>query len=91
MDDSCWRDAFVSYFGGLPFKRLSVESWKTEYILRTHLVRKWTKGRGNVMTFNPKIGSLEAMQVDFEDSVMLVASTEHGVAAKSQMRVFASS
>ncbi|KAL7332298.1 hypothetical protein PS15p_204360 [Mucor circinelloides] len=82
MDDSCWRDAFVSYFGGLPFKRLSVESWKTEYILRTHLVRKWTKGRGNVMTFNPKIGSLEAMQVDFEDSAMLVASTEHGVAAK---------
>ncbi|KAL9540747.1 hypothetical protein MBANPS3_009514 [Mucor bainieri] len=82
MDDSCWRDAFVSYFGGLPFKRLSVESWKTEYILRTHLVRKWTKGRGNVMTFNPKIGSLEAMQVDFEDTTMLVASTEHGVAAK---------
>ncbi|GAN09071.1 hypothetical protein MAM1_0241d08593 [Mucor ambiguus] len=82
MDDSCWRDAFVSYFGGLPFKRLSVESWKTEYILRTHLVRKWTKGRGNVMTFNPKIGSLEAMQVDFDDTTMLVASTEHGVAAK---------
>lgn len=82
MDDSCWRDAFVSYFGGLPFKRLSVESWKTEYILRTHLIRKWTKGRGNVMTFNPKIGSLEAMQVDFDDTVMLVASTEHGVAAK---------
>lgn len=82
MDDSCWRDAFVSYFGGLPFKRLSVESWKTEYILRTHLVRKWTKGRGNVMTFSPKIGSLEAMQVDFDDTTMLVASTEHGVAAK---------
>ncbi|CEP07191.1 hypothetical protein [Parasitella parasitica] len=82
MDDTCWRNAFVSYFGGLPFKRLSAESWKTEYILRTHLLRQWTKGRGNVMTFNPKIGSLEAMQVELDDSAMLVASTEHGVAAK---------
>ncbi|KAI9478261.1 MAG: quinon protein alcohol dehydrogenase-like superfamily [Benjaminiella poitrasii] len=82
MDDGCWRDAFVSYFGSLPFKRLSVESWKTEYILRIHLIRKWTKGRGTVMSFNPKIGSLESMQVDFEDSSMLVASAEHGVAAK---------
>lgn len=34
------------------------------------------------MSFNPKIGSLEAMQVDLDDSIMLVASTEHGVAAK---------
>ncbi|KAI8647446.1 WD40-repeat-containing domain protein [Parasitella parasitica] len=86
MDDSCWKSAFVSYFGGLPFKRLSVDSWKTEYILRTHLLRKWTKGRGNVMTFNPKIGSLEALQVEFDGSAMLVASTEHGVAAKFSHR-----
>lgn len=34
------------------------------------------------MSFNPKIGSLEAMQVDLDDPTMLVASTEHGVAAK---------
>lgn len=33
------RDAFISYFGRLPYKRLSLESWKTEYILRTHLIR----------------------------------------------------
>ncbi|KAI8983927.1 quinon protein alcohol dehydrogenase-like superfamily [Mycotypha africana] len=82
MDDSCWRNAFVSYFGVLPYKRLSIESWKTEYILRTHLVRKWTKGRGMIMSFDPKIGSLEKMQVDFEASSMIVASTEHGVAAR---------
>lgn len=95
------RDAFVFYFGCLPFKRLSTESWKTEYILRTHLIRlastssignypanlllcfrKLKRGRGPVMTFNPKIGSLETMNVNFNDSSMLVASTEHGVAAK---------
>ncbi len=33
------KDAFVSYFGKLPYRRLSLESWKTEYILRTHLIR----------------------------------------------------
>ncbi|KAG2202240.1 hypothetical protein INT47_002159 [Mucor saturninus] len=81
-DDSCWRDAFVSYFGRMPLKRLCLESWKTEYILRTHLIRKWTKGRGTIMSFNPKIGLLESMYVDSEDTSMVVASLDHGVAAK---------
>ncbi|KAI8077295.1 quinon protein alcohol dehydrogenase-like superfamily [Gilbertella persicaria] len=82
MDDSCWRDAFVSYFGRLPFKRLSTESWKTEYVLRTHLIRKWTKSRGTVMSFQPKIGSIESMHVDFENASMLVSSAEQGIAVK---------
>ncbi|KAL4215906.1 quinon protein alcohol dehydrogenase-like superfamily [Rhizopus microsporus] len=81
-NDVCWRDAFISYFGRLPYKRLSLESWKTEYILRTHLIRKWTKSRGPVISFAPKIGSLESMYVDFEDASMIVASSEQGVAAK---------
>lgn len=81
-DDSCWRDAFVAYFGCLPLKRLSLESWKTEYILRTHLIRKWTKGRGTVMSFIPKIGSIESMYTNFDDSSLIVASMDEGVAAK---------
>ncbi|KAI8375806.1 quinon protein alcohol dehydrogenase-like superfamily [Blakeslea trispora] len=81
-NNGCWRDAFVAYFGCLPFKRLTTESWKTEYILRTHLSRKWTKARGTVMTFNPKIGSLEAMHISFEDSHMAVSSHEQGVAIR---------
>ncbi|KAG1139886.1 hypothetical protein G6F37_009439 [Rhizopus arrhizus] len=81
-DDRCWKDAFVSYFGKLPYRRLSLESWKTEYILRTHLIRKWTKSRGSVISFIPKIGSLESMYVDFDDSSMVVASIQQGTAAK---------
>lgn len=34
------------------------------------------------MLFNPKIGSLESMYIDFDDSQLIVASQEHGVAAK---------
>lgn len=80
-DDGCWRDAFISYFGRLPYRRLSLESWKTEYILRTHLIRKWTKNRGSIISFIPKIGSLESMYVDFEDLSLFVSSNQ-GLAAK---------
>jgi WD40 repeat protein len=34
------------------------------------------------MSFNPKIGSLESMQVNMDNTSMLVASTDHGVAVK---------
>lgn len=33
------KNAFCAYFGALPFKRLRPESWKSEYILRAHLLR----------------------------------------------------
>lgn len=45
-------------------------------------IRKWTKGRGTVMSFIPKIGSIESMYVDSEDTTMIVASLDQGVAAK---------
>ncbi|KAI8098608.1 WD40-repeat-containing domain protein [Halteromyces radiatus] len=82
MDDVCWKNAFLSYFGQLPYKRIRTDSWKSEYILRTHLLRKWEKGRGTLMTFNPKIGSIDRIFVDFENSFMMAASKEQGVAVK---------
>ncbi|ORZ25409.1 quinon protein alcohol dehydrogenase-like superfamily [Absidia repens] len=81
-DDVCWKNAFLAYFGQLPYKRLRNTSWKSEYILRTHLIRKWEKGRGTLMTFNPKIGSVDTIFVDFENHFMMAASKEQGVAVK---------
>ncbi|KAI8340574.1 WD40-repeat-containing domain protein [Chlamydoabsidia padenii] len=82
MDDVCWKNAFVAYFGRLPYKRLQTSSWKSEYILRTHLIRKWEKGRGTLLTFNPKIGSIDDIQVDFEEDLMMAASKEQGIAVQ---------
>ncbi|KAI8333063.1 WD40-repeat-containing domain protein [Chlamydoabsidia padenii] len=81
-DDVCWKNAFLAYFGQLPYKRIRNTSWKAEYILRTHLVRKWEKGRGRLLTFNPKIGSIDNLFVDFDNSFMMAASKEQGVAVK---------
>ncbi|SAL95327.1 hypothetical protein [Absidia glauca] len=81
-DDLCWKNAFLAYFGQLPYKRLRATSWKAEYILRTHLIRKWEKGRGRLLTFNPKIGSIDGLLVDYDNSFMMVASEEQGVAVK---------
>ncbi|KAI9308954.1 WD40-repeat-containing domain protein [Cunninghamella echinulata] len=82
MDDTCWKKAFLSYFGELPYKRLRIDSWKSEYILRTHLIRKWEKGRGAIMTFTPKIGSIDEVVVNFKDPSMLTASKEQGIALR---------
>lgn len=46
-------------------------------VLRIHC-RKWEKGRGTVIQFNPRIGSIDAMSVDLENPWMLVASSELG-------------
>ncbi|KAI9252911.1 WD40-repeat-containing domain protein [Phascolomyces articulosus] len=81
-DDTCWKNAFLAFFGTFPFKRLRKDSWKLEYIYRTDLIRIWEKGRGTVMQFNPKIGSIQAVSVDLENAYMLVASAERGLAVK---------
>ena len=40
--------------------------------------RNWEKGRGTVIQFNPKIGSIHSASVDLENSFMMVASAERG-------------
>ncbi|KAL0088120.1 WD40-repeat-containing domain protein [Phycomyces blakesleeanus] len=81
-DDSCWKTAFVSYFGSQPHKRLRPSSWKLEYILRADLLRKWEKGRGTVMTLDPMIRTIDDMFVDFENSSMTMGAAEHGLGAR---------
>lgn len=109
------KDAFQAFFGTLPFRRLCKDSWKSEYILRTHLIRyvigcgnskrqnpgglnlvcwferKWEKGRGSIIQFNPKVGSIDAIAVDMENSTMLAASAEQGITRKPMQVFFSSS
>ncbi|KAG0329641.1 hypothetical protein BG004_002293 [Podila humilis] len=44
--------------GSIPFKRLDPKSWRSEYIKRTRLLRRWEKGRGTNMVIDPKIGNI---------------------------------
>ncbi|KAG2179693.1 hypothetical protein INT44_006541 [Umbelopsis vinacea] len=82
-DDTCWRQGFIAYFGAPPFKRLASDSWKSEYVLRTHLHRKWEKGRGTVVVFDPKIGPLANIYVNFQHSWMLSGTLDRAMATKS--------
>ncbi|KAI8381511.1 WD40-repeat-containing domain protein [Radiomyces spectabilis] len=66
----------------LPYKRSMLNSWKSEYIFRSHLIRKWEKGRGAILRFSPKIGSLDTMFVDFDHASMVAASAEQGLAVR---------
>ncbi|RUP48184.1 hypothetical protein BC936DRAFT_144860 [Jimgerdemannia flammicorona] len=81
-DDACWRDAFMAFFGCVPFRRLAVDSWKSEYILRTRLLRKWERGRGMILLFEPRVGPIDRVHVNFEDSWMLVGSLDRGMVAR---------
>ncbi|ORX58016.1 WD40 repeat-like protein [Hesseltinella vesiculosa] len=82
MDDVCWKNAFLDYFGKLPYRRLRSDTWKAEYILRTHLVRKWDRGRGANLSIQPKIGSIDCTVVDYQESFMMAASHDQAVAVQ---------
>ncbi|KAG2173175.1 hypothetical protein INT43_004549, partial [Umbelopsis isabellina] len=82
-DDACWRQGFIAYFGAPPYKRVASDSWKSEYVLRTHLHRKWEKGRGTVLVFDPKIGALDNIYVNFQNSWMLSGTLNRAMATKS--------
>ncbi|OZJ03953.1 hypothetical protein BZG36_02944 [Bifiguratus adelaidae] len=81
-DDACWRDAFLAFFGCSPFQRLAEESWRMEYTLRTRLLRRWEKGRGMTMLFDPRIGPIHEVYTDLEHSWMLVGSLNKGIAVR---------
>ncbi|RUS22682.1 quinon protein alcohol dehydrogenase-like superfamily [Endogone sp. FLAS-F59071] len=81
-DDACWRDAFMAFFGCMPYRRLAVDSWKSEYILRTRLLRKWERGRGMNPPFEPRVGPIDKVHVDFKESWMLAGSLERGLTAR---------
>ncbi|KAF9970502.1 hypothetical protein BGZ73_006789 [Actinomortierella ambigua] len=84
--DSCWKMAFDKFFGcQAPFNRLDTRSWRAEYCRRTQLLRKWDRGRGRNLMYDPKIGIIK--KIWMEDSGpaqgwLLVGSLEHGIVAR---------
>ncbi|KAJ3183340.1 hypothetical protein HDU85_002366 [Gaertneriomyces sp. JEL0708] len=80
-DDSCWRVAFLNFFGAFPLRRLAEDSWRKEYSKRTRLLRDYNKGGRHIVQFDARIGRLDAIHVVFEDGQrrMNCASHERGM------------
>lgn len=48
--------------------------------------RKWKKGRSTQLTFNPRIGSIDTICVDFQEDLMMAASEEQGEGKKKKRK-----
>lgn len=58
----------MKFFGGsIPFKRLDPKSWRSEYIKRTRLLRRWEKGRGSNIMIDPKIGNISKIWAETDN------------------------
>ncbi|TPX37618.1 hypothetical protein SmJEL517_g00754 [Synchytrium microbalum] len=80
-DESCWRCALETYFGSLPIRRVSQSSWKKEYLKRSRFLRclSWDWRGRHVVQFEPRVGVIDAIHVDFEEGRMLAASLDKGM------------
>ncbi|KAL1918709.1 uncharacterized protein VTP21DRAFT_2731 [Calcarisporiella thermophila] len=82
-DDSCWRNAFFKFFGCSPYRRLSTESWRSEYLYRSHLLRKWQQGKGRTLLYDLRNGKIDEIYCNFKDSWMLAGSLERNMVVRS--------
>jgi len=58
----------MKFFGGsIPFKRLDPKSWRSEYIKRTRLLRRWEKGRGSNIMIDSKIGNISKIWAETDN------------------------
>ncbi|GAA5978568.1 hypothetical protein JCM11641_002773 [Rhodosporidiobolus odoratus] len=67
-DEGSWRTAFETYFGVTPEslgRRLEVGSWRSEYITRVSLLRRWRRSRTPTVLHNPSLGALSYMHFSF--------------------------
>ncbi|KAJ3107668.1 hypothetical protein HDU96_007836 [Phlyctochytrium bullatum] len=82
-DDGIWRTALECSLQGLPARRIARNSWRMEYLRRSHLQREWEKTFGKrVVQFDPRVGRIgcTAVEVDGEAMRMVVGSAERGMA-----------
>ncbi|KAJ3082248.1 hypothetical protein HK100_009716, partial [Physocladia obscura] len=81
-DDSCWRLALAGFLGGvLPLRRIARKSWRNEFLRRFRLLREWKSPAKRVVQFDPRLGSISNMLVDFENDRMYAGSLEKGIVA----------
>lgn len=43
-----------------------------------NMKRKWERGRGMILLFEPRVGPIDKVHVDFKESWMLAGSLERG-------------
>ncbi|KAI9208943.1 WD40-repeat-containing domain protein [Polychytrium aggregatum] len=79
-DDSLWRSALRVYFGSLPLRRLTTESWKKELIQRLSLIRLWKRGKVGANFFG-EIGTIDSAYMDSTYSKIIIGSAATGMAS----------
>lgn len=78
-DDVAWKSAFKRFFDAEEFSPIGSGSWRTEYTLRSNLLRKWRRSRGPNISFDARVGPLDGIYVDFPSHRLLGASRRYGV------------
>ncbi|KAI3656656.1 hypothetical protein MP638_003444 [Amoeboaphelidium occidentale] len=86
-DDSCWRAAYGRLWPRPPFHRIST-TWRAEYTLRVNLANMFLKSTGGFkqhnsnfsIQFQPRIGTVHKLLVNFDHDKILCASLESGSA-----------
>ncbi|ORY45465.1 WD40 repeat-like protein [Rhizoclosmatium globosum] len=79
-DDSCWRLALTGFMrGSLPVRRIAKKSWRSEFLRRFRLLKEWKAGGKRVVQFDPRIGRIEQILVDFDEDRLYAGSLEKGM------------
>ncbi|ORX91275.1 WD40 repeat-like protein [Basidiobolus meristosporus CBS 931.73] len=81
-DDMAWKSAFVRTFGTLPYRRLSSDSWKLEYIKRMKLIRTFEFGRSKNIQFDARLGVIDRLYIDFDAGFGLAGSLDKGMVVR---------
>ncbi|KAJ1674110.1 hypothetical protein EV182_003945, partial [Spiromyces aspiralis] len=64
-------------------KQKITRGWRSEYIERARLLKRWGLGRRvNRLEFNPRLGNVHRVLVDWENGWLLAVSLTHGVAVR---------
>lgn len=86
-DDATWRRAFASTFGAgdraICLRRTSQLSWKSEFIRRTDLIRRWKKSRSPAISTDMRVNNISEIAYSSSHNFMLSASLAFGIASRS--------
>ncbi|CAO1634270.1 unnamed protein product [Parajaminaea phylloscopi] len=86
-DDATWRRAFACTFGAseraVCLRRTTKASWKSEFIRRTDLLRRWRKSKSPAITTDMRVTAISSIAFSPAHNFMLSASVGLGVASRA--------
>ncbi|PWN26297.1 WD40 repeat-like protein [Jaminaea rosea] len=83
-DEATWRSAFASNYGtAISLRRVSKSSWKSEYIRRTDLLRRWRKSRSPAITSDMRVSNITSIAFSQAHNFMLCTSAAYGIASRA--------